>query len=231
MGKANNPHRKIRCVETGEVFNTMQEAGDAVDRGVSAISRAISEGTKCAGYHWEKIDEKEFAIYKLTLPNGKSYIGQTSSLVSARWGGGCGYAHSHSSLYDDIMAFGWNNVQREILERVDTKEEALQQERKYILEYETNNPERGYNIQTNVFACGTYEEIRSHRRRYRRQYANTQNPHKTVICVETGIEYDSALEAGRQLGLNSSHISAICRGDKNRHTCGGFHWTFGQVKD
>jgi predicted phosphoribosyltransferase len=80
-----------------------------------------------------------------------------------------------------------------------------------------------------VFSCGTKEEILTHRRKYRREHRNVKNPRKTVICVETGIEYDSALEAGRQLNINASHIAAVCRGDAGRITCGGYHWTFGKV--
>jgi len=115
------------------------------------------------------------------------------------------------------------------LERVDTREESLQRERHYILEYQTNDPERGYNIQTNIFSCGTDEEIMAHRRTTRRERNNVQRPQKSVICVETGVEYASAMEAARQLGLNASHISAVCRGNEGRYTCGGYHWTFGKV--
>jgi hypothetical protein len=75
MEKKYNPQRKIRCVETGEVFNNLAEAAAAVSRQVSAVSMAIKRGGTCGGYHFEKITEKEFAVYKLTLPNGKVYIG------------------------------------------------------------------------------------------------------------------------------------------------------------
>jgi hypothetical protein len=120
-------------------------------------------------------------------------------------------------------------VKREVLERVDTREEALARERHYILQHNSHNSEYGYNIDTNIFAVGTPEEIAKYRREYSREYNNVKNPHKTVICVETGVEYPSALEAARQLKLNASHISAICRGDEGRYTCGGYHWVYGEV--
>lgn len=228
MKKQYNPQCKIRCVETGEVFENMTALSIKIGRGTSAISQAIKRGGKCAGYHYEKIVEKEFAIYKLTLPNGKVYIGQTNTLLSRRWGCGRGYK-GNEALAADIEAFGWESVKHEVLERVDTREEALARERYYILEHKSNDPDFGYNIATNLSSFGTPEEIAQHRRAYSREYNNVKNPHKTVICVETGIEYESAMEAARQLGLNPSHISSVCRGNEGRYTCGGYHWEYGRV--
>ena len=45
---------------------------------------------------------------------------------------------------------------------------------------------------------------------------------KAVKCVETGIIYESASEAARQVPKASqSKICMVCRGQRN--TCGGFH--------
>ena len=227
--KKTNYHCQVRCIETGETFNTLTEAAAAIQRNVSAICMAIKRGGKCGGYHWEKIIEKEFSVYKLTMPNGKVYIGQTNRPVQRRWANGLGYA-GNKALTADIEAFGWDNVEHEILERVDTREEAMERERFYILKFESNNPERGYNTTTNLHSFGTKEEKLSAKRAYSREYMNVTNPQKTVICIETGVEYESASEAARQLGLNNSHISEICRGSDKRFTCGGYHWKFGEVK-
>lgn len=45
---------------------------------------------------------------------------------------------------------------------------------------------------------------------------------RSVICLETGIIYKSAREAGRKLNLQGSHISSCCTG--NRNTVGGLHF-------
>jgi hypothetical protein len=132
-------------------------------------------------------------------------------------------------MYEAIMASGWDNVLHEVIERVDTREEALARERYYILQYKSNEPEYGFNTITNLTSCGTEEEILAHRRAYNRKKHNIKNPRKTVICVETGVEYASATEAAKALKINSSHISAVCRGDESRITCGGYHWAFGRV--
>ena len=47
---------------------------------------------------------------------------------------------------------------------------------------------------------------------------------KAVICVETRTVYNSATEAGKELGLNRKCISRVCHGD--RETTGGYHWKY-----
>ena len=47
---------------------------------------------------------------------------------------------------------------------------------------------------------------------------------KKVLCVETGIIYQSQSEASRQTGIDQSAISKYCR--STRKTAGGFHWQY-----
>lgn len=49
---------------------------------------------------------------------------------------------------------------------------------------------------------------------------------KKVICVETGIVYDSAMEAERQTGANNSHIIKCCQGKYK--TTKGYHWQYAE---
>jgi group I intron endonuclease len=43
-----------------------------------------------------------------------------------------------------------------------------------------------------------------------------------VLCIETNIEYDSAKEAERCTGIDSSSIGRVCNG--KRQSAGGYHW-------
>ena len=61
-----------------------------------------------------------------------------------------------------------------------------------------------------------------HKKELSKSSLNRKDISKPVVCVETGIVYPSAYEAGRALNTNPSHISA-CRNGK-RKTAGGFHW-------
>lgn len=47
---------------------------------------------------------------------------------------------------------------------------------------------------------------------------------KPVYCVETDILYESVTEAGRQLNINPSNISAACKGKFKK--IGGYHWKY-----
>lgn len=54
---------------------------------------------------------------------------------------------------------------------------------------------------------------------------------KPVMCIETGVVYESATNAGKLMGVNSNSITSVCTGTpmKNgcvRHTAGGYHWRY-----
>lgn len=49
---------------------------------------------------------------------------------------------------------------------------------------------------------------------------------KPVICLETGIVYDSGGEAERMTGIKSQTILACCNHWPHRKTAGGLHWEF-----
>ena len=51
---------KIRCVETGEIFNSQRDAGRAVGIHPYGITCVLMGRQKTAGgYHWERTDEKQ----------------------------------------------------------------------------------------------------------------------------------------------------------------------------
>ena len=57
----NNPNygkgKKVMCVETGEVFLTLNEAGKFINiKYPTNISRAIKRNGKCGGYHWKYVN-------------------------------------------------------------------------------------------------------------------------------------------------------------------------------
>ena len=45
-----------------------------------------------------------------------------------------------------------------------------------------------------------------------------------VMCIETGMVYESANEASRQTGIPQGHISRSCR--EKQSTARGFHWRY-----
>lgn len=47
--------KRVRCIETGEEFDSMREAGERYNRNPTNLTRAILNNKKFAGYHWEFI--------------------------------------------------------------------------------------------------------------------------------------------------------------------------------
>lgn len=92
-----------------------------------------------------------YKIYCFTFPNGKKYVGQTRQEIQKRW-----FPKNYEynkEMYQDIQNFGWENIEKEVLEIVKTKEKALDREEYYISLYETTNEEKGYNKAYRCSGC------------------------------------------------------------------------------
>lgn len=56
-------------------------------------------------------------------------------------------------------------------------------------------------------------------------FRGTSNPRsRAVVCCETGRQYPTIHEAGKQTGVNEKAISMVCRGARKR--AGGYHWSY-----
>lgn len=145
-----------------------------------------------------------YSIYKHTVPNGKVYIGMTGAdQLYKRWKYGSGYK-ANKAFYEDIIEYGWRNIQHEVLEQVEDKEEALAREDYYINLYRSNDPEYGYN---------TYSgKSKESKKRY------------FIQCVETKDVYKTLTQAAAAVGLASP--SSIHKAVKNGTTAAGLHWTY-----
>lgn len=47
---------------------------------------------------------------------------------------------------------------------------------------------------------------------------------KQVLCIETGISYDTISLAAEAIGISASKISLVCKGKRNK--AGGYHWKY-----
>lgn len=86
-----------------------------------------------------------FSVYKHTSPSGKVYIGITSQPPKKRWNNGRGYANS-PHFYAAIQAYGWENFKHEILATGLSITAAEEMEKALIIEYDSTNRCRGYNV-------------------------------------------------------------------------------------
>jgi len=55
-------------------------------------------------------------IYKLTAPNGKSYVGQTSNIINRFYLYSSYNCKNQVKLYRSLVKYKWNNFTKEILE-------------------------------------------------------------------------------------------------------------------
>lgn len=95
---------------------------------------------------------ENYTVYKHTFPDGKVYIGITRRTIEQRWRSqGYGY-HTNIEMWQAINKYGWNNIQHEVLFENKTAEEANQLEKSLIKQYNSSNPNFGYNKTTGGFS-------------------------------------------------------------------------------
>lgn len=191
---------------------------------------------------------KCFSVYMHVFPNGKVYIGITSMKTYKRWDGGHGYK-AQSLIWNAIVKYGWKNVRHFVIESGLTKDEANAIERELIHRYRSNDRKYGYNIENGGNANGKVSEstkqklsksksgennpfygkhlTEEHKRKIRetRKHLDIQPVNKRpVLCVETGVIYESTAQATKELGIHNYGIRRVCYGE--RKTAGGYHWKY-----
>lgn len=166
------------------------------------------------------IKMETYCVYKHTNKyNGKVYIGITRRQPEVRWNNGKGY-ENNEYFYRAIQKYGWyEGFTHEILADGLDKESACKLEVELISMYDSANYQYGYNCSTGG-ECGNSGCCRSDEWVFKMR----QSLKKPVICVETGITYDSVTDAELQTGINKSGISGCCH--NHYKTAGGFHWCF-----
>lgn len=88
-------------------------------------------------------DNRRYSIYILIFPNGKYYIGKATN-PKRRWNNGYGYI-ANKEMYADIQRYDWENIEKKILYKNLTKEQAKQKENETIVIYKSYMKEYGYN--------------------------------------------------------------------------------------
>ena len=86
-------------------------------------------------------------VYCYTSPSGKKYIGKTTTDLKTRAKKNAVGYKGCIAFYNAILKYGWENFTVEILEECPI-EILLEAETQYIIDLDTVNPEKGYNIVT-----------------------------------------------------------------------------------
>lgn len=182
--------------------------------------------------------------------NNKRYVGATTQKsVLKRWKNGKGYSFN-TELTFDIQTYGVDNFEHiELLRKTCTISEAKGIEETLISKYkpEYNQVVRGIKIISPNASKSMQEKMKSNpewckakvkdcliwqkehpeeSKRLKQQNATkaTEQRKRKVICVETGIVYESASEAARQTNSLQAKITECCRGNRNKTN--NLHWKY-----
>ena len=153
-------------------------------------------------------------IYKFTFPNGKVYIGQTINPISRK------NSHLNEKTGARNIAFWraykkYGTYQYDILETViDESKEGLCErlnalEQKYISEYQSTNPNFGYNLTSGGKVFVVNEEGRKH-------MSEARTDKLPVLQYDLNgnfvAEYESTITAAKAVGSRAGSIWSCCLG-------------------
>lgn len=185
-------------------------------------------------------DNRKFLVYKHTNKiNNKVYIGITSKSPNNRWQKGKGYVGCDRFL-KAINKYGWDNFTHEILKEGLSEEEAELLEEKLISEYDSTNPDKGYNLKASSikghpqFTEETKKKISekaSQRRWTEEQRKMLSEAHKGKSPSNKGIKYSGEIrkrfsEAHKGIKypnrkspgrFSEEHRKHISEGNKGKH--------------
>lgn len=93
----------------------------------------------------------KWCVYEHKFPNGKRYIGITSTDPQKRWRNGNGY-ETQPKMHNAIVKYGWDNIKHNILIDGIDREQAEAMERYLIASLDTIKG--GYNVAIGGSDCG-----------------------------------------------------------------------------
>ena len=146
--------------------------------------------------------------YLLTnLITGDTYVGSTRTSLGKRLASHKSRAkkgdYNHTPLYANINKYGWDNFKGEVLCEGIREEEFISKIQPTL---NTDHDGKG----------------RQHNAEQSRAAGRTRM--RPVLCVETGIVYESAAAAARSLTGKPNAITNACRGVYK--TAAGYHWEY-----
>lgn len=161
----------------------------------------------------DKTDNKDYIVYKRTVPNGKVYIGMTKNSLEFRAGNN-GYKYKNCKFfYSAIQKYGWRNIKSEILFDNLSFEEACEKEKEMIYFYKSNQREYGYNLTDGGQGCCGFVISQESRDKFSAMYSGEGNPfYGKKHTMETKNKISSA-NKGKYVGAKSARARSVYKID------------------
>jgi len=160
--------------------------------------------------YWRHIKGSPYSIYKISNPEGPSYIGYTGTKPNVRWAKHrASFKHGEcklAKLHDSFVKYGVDAHTFEVIENAATRLSAMARETVLILQYKAQGKDLNTNLST--FRIGQYT--------------------KQGELVK---EWDSVIEAAKSLGVNPIQIRSTVRGSNRRGASSGYLWKVLPFKD
>lgn len=224
--------RKVKCFETGEIFESITAAANWCNVPPSTISILLSgKGRTAGGYHWIYADDgnEEEAIERIRqMPEGMQRTEESKERQRQAMTGRKHTPEHCEKIRQSHIGQGW---------KASTYEKCCRK----IRCVETG--EIFSSIKAAAEHCGlnspNISAVLSGKNQtsggYHWEYVNGQPPQhrpeemrrkvsKPVRCIETGVIYKSASKAAEVFGVSYSAISNVAKGLREK-SC-GYHWEY-----
>lgn len=168
---------------------------------------------------------RRYIVYKhVNKHNGKVYIGVTSKTLKQRVNSGY---YDNKCFYDDIIEYGWDGFNSTVVASNLTKDEAAKLEIELIKQFNSTNPNCGYNKSTGGFAmhkgCQHTSEAKEKCRNSSINIHRGENSSQSKPILKLSIdgdilnEYPSIGEAERQEGAFKGSIQRVLLGKRKTY--------------
>lgn len=223
--------RRVKCVETGEVFESLRAAAKWCNVPSSNLCALLSgKGRTLGGYHWIYADEDEEAALERIrqMPEGRKRTDESKDKQRQAMTGRKHSPEHCEKIRQSHIGQGWNESAYEKHCRkvrcVETGE-IFSSIKDAAEHYGLNLPNISAVLAGRKKSCGGYhwEYVDGQPPQHRSEnFRNKMS--KPVRYVETGIVYESVSQAAQAFGVSDSAIGKVLNG-RGETSC-GYHWKF-----
>lgn len=152
--------------------------------------------------------ERKYCVYKHTSPSGKVYIGITKQSANGRWKNGIGYKSS-PHFWNAIQKYGWDCFSHEILADGLNADEACEEERRLISEFNAIDRRFGYNEKTGGQKGSVLNEEARKRESENKKRFYAEHPEERKILSEKikGFHHTDEAKAKMSEAAKNRHYS------------------------